>query len=208
MISPAFTPTPLRTTTLERQDESQQPDANPEAISAPAGAVDQQTARQMAMMRLQGASLPRQQPYQQVGPSAGGLSIQFAAGHTPQQATNARNPLPLGDESDDARDPGVSNAPSRAPGTYMPLDDAKELFSHMTSNTKHPEHHNPPDITRGYTPKWDHGKDKFQHFEHNVELYMKKHNIHHLLRCVANTSEESVHAQAVMIITTQLKKED
>ena len=111
--------------------------------------------------------------------------------------------------SDDAHDPSVSDAPSRAPpGTFITLDDAKELLSHITSSMKYPEHSHPPDITRGYTPKWEHGKDNFKHFEHNVELYMKRHNIFHLLRSVPSQSEESVHAQAVMVITGQLKRED
>ena len=69
--------------TQERQEEPHQPRANPETISAPAGAVDQQTDTPMAVMRLQDVNLPRQRPYQ-VGSNAGGLNIQYAADRTPQ----------------------------------------------------------------------------------------------------------------------------
>ena len=116
--------------------------------------------------------------------------------------------LLIGNDSDDGRDPSFSNAPSNRP-TYISLDDAKELFGHAARNLPIPEPRPPiVDITRGYLPKWDHGKDKFHHFEFLVEIFMKRHRIYHLLHNRCESHEQDIHDQAVMIITAQLKRDD
>ena len=185
------------------------PDRIPDRNVDPATAVaSQRDNRDELRDRLQGLNLPDRRP-SQVGPS-GLLGIQFAADHTPAAAARRNqerahnSPISIAIDSDGGRDPSIDQPRQMS---YISLHDAKELFSSMTNELLH-LHSSSVDITRGYTPKWDHGKDKFHHFEHHVELYMKRHGISHLLKERPSHKEHNVHSQALMIITAQLTKGD
>ena len=147
--------------------------------------------------------------------NSGALGIQFAADHTPAARAQAQHnpdrahnsPISIAIDSDGGHDPSTDQPPSHRHQSFITLDDAKELFSSMTQELIQNKSSS-VDITRGYTHKWEHGKDKFHHFEHHVELYMKRHGISHLLKERPNRREHNIHSQALMIITAQLTKGD
>ena len=186
------------------------PDRIPDRNVDPATAVaNQRDNRDELRDRLQGLNLPDRRP-SQVGRPSGLLGIQFAADHTPaaearrNQERAHNSPISIAIDSDGGRDPSIDQPRQMS---YISLHDAKELLSSMTNELIHHKSSS-VDITRGYTPKWDHGKDKFHHFEHHFTLFMKRHGIEHLLKEVPKDKEHSVHTQALMIITSQLSKGD
>ena len=183
------------------------PPPNPEPAGHNGEEREQDAARDVgALMEWGRLNLPTTRPSQV---RSDGLRARFAADLPPPGMNNRafqrarerrREHFDSDGEVDSSYRPGVS---------YISLDDAKELFSHSIQQMSL----NQPrvggiDITRGITPKWEHGKDKFNHFEYKVELYLKRHKLHHLLTEDCKPDEQSLHDQALMVITDQLTKGD
>ena len=67
------------------------------------------------------------------------------------------------------------------------------------------------DITRGATPKWNHGKEPFIAFEQEFTLWIESHGLEHLLKNPPNLSdpeEVKLHKQAKLVLMGQLARED
>ena len=192
------------------------PIPDPETDPVPAGQDGQKWEREMvpdvqALREWGRATLPTTRPSQV---RSDGLRAQFGADNY--------TPHPLGQHSRayqrardrrrdyfDADSDGEIDSSYRPGVSYISLDDAKELFSHsMRQLSLNPPKVGGTDITRGITPKWEHGKDKFNHFEHKVELYLKRHKLQHLLTKECTSEEQVLHDQALLVITDQLPRGD
>ena len=91
------------------------------------------------------------------------------------------------------------------------LRDLSSLFTAWTeaaaaANADRPER--TIDITRGDLPKWNHEKDHFTTFERRVVMWMRSHDIEHLLEKYPESHETSLHKKAMLVITNQLKEDD
>ena len=64
------------------------------------------------------------------------------------------------------------------------------------------------DITRGEVPKWDRKSENFVTFEQRVVMWMRSHDIEHLLTFEPGPDERKVHNKAVLVITSQLNADD
>lgn len=64
------------------------------------------------------------------------------------------------------------------------------------------------DITRGEVPRWDRKSEQFVTFEQRVVMWMRSHDIEHLLKFEPGPDERSVHNKALMVITNQIGPDD
>ena len=203
-----------------RGEEQREPitDADP----APAGHNGQQGEREAELtqrLAIMGQNLPDERARPSI-PDArpsqvryGPLRMNYAA------AADYTPPFPAGvhgrayqrarDRRRDSFDSDGGFDPSYRPGaSYISLDDAKELLSHSLQqmNLNQPKVGS-IDITRGIAPKWE-GREKFNHFEHKVGLYMKRHKLFHLLSEACTEAVQSLHDQQLLVITDQLPNND
>ena len=194
----------------QRDDERRNP--NPETDPVPAGhnGQNRDEEAELAVQRLTDwgrQNLPDRRP-SQVRP--GPLRMNYAADGTPMPAgDHGRAFLRARERRRSSFDSDGGFDPSYRPGaSYISLDDAKELLSHSLQQFSL----NAPkvgsvDITRGIIPKWE-GKEKFNHYEYKVGLFMKRHKVHHLLSKECTSDEQHLHDQALLVVMDQLPNGD